>query len=374
MTDIKAQSDSTKPCQPYKYTPLKKDIRLLVLFPSKDNEQISSKIKHVSIKDKPRYTALSYAWGDPARTEEIFVYGRAFHVTTNLFSFLFHLRQNLTSAISLWRDAIYIDQENPVEKAQQIRLMRSIYQQAGDVMIWLGKSADDSDLVLSMPRMSKQEVENSTQTVSREQMDRVSKGIGCFYERSWWTRLWIVQEVAVAKVCPMIGAGNSWISWASIEREKKEFIDNDNSGGVMSTTSRSGPLIYSSLVEVRQTFQKEGSLLLSELLLSFVHRHTSVSHDRIYALLGLARDTQDFPVDYNMTIDQLYAETARTCIRTSGNLNILLYVERATPYAWKDQTWDDTIWRSALNSYGEGQGWSPIPEDLEYRSPDALPT
>jgi hypothetical protein len=52
----------------YSYRPLsvvRNEIRLLLLKPGGSYDRLSCILRHVSLDDNPKYTALSYAWGNP---------------------------------------------------------------------------------------------------------------------------------------------------------------------------------------------------------------------------------------------------------------------------------------------------------------------
>jgi len=48
----------------------------------------------LSLLDRPRFTALSYEWGDPIKTDQIVVNGITTKVTTNLVSVLRHVEKH----------------------------------------------------------------------------------------------------------------------------------------------------------------------------------------------------------------------------------------------------------------------------------------
>jgi hypothetical protein len=82
------------------------EIRVLTLNKSSDYDSpIECHLQHANISDLPKYTALSYVWGDATITEEIFVNRCSFSATTNLVSALRHIRK-LDGKITLWVDAI----------------------------------------------------------------------------------------------------------------------------------------------------------------------------------------------------------------------------------------------------------------------------
>ncbi|KAJ2995685.1 hypothetical protein NUW58_g1206 [Xylaria curta] len=88
---------------------------------------------------RPKFHALSYVWGSKAEPPDtIQIQGRAsIEITRNCRDALRQLR-HLYGNVSIWVDAICIDQNSREEKTHQIPLMRIIYTWAEFVYIWLG--------------------------------------------------------------------------------------------------------------------------------------------------------------------------------------------------------------------------------------------
>ncbi|KAK0624310.1 heterokaryon incompatibility protein-domain-containing protein, partial [Immersiella caudata] len=120
------------------------EIRLLTLLPNPDDsapievELRASQLEHV----EDEYIALSYAWGDPNNTAPITINGHGHHVTVNLQSALRHLRLP-SEMVTLWVDAVCINQDDDAEKSSQVQQMGRIYRSAELVIAWLGEAADD---------------------------------------------------------------------------------------------------------------------------------------------------------------------------------------------------------------------------------------
>src|SRR5205823_642990 len=96
---------------------------------------------------KPNYTALSYTWGTLDRSHLIKISDSYFQVTESLSSMLQHIQSN-TETLTLWIDQLCINQEDADEKKAQIPLMKEIYGNAVQTIVWLGPAADDSDLIM----------------------------------------------------------------------------------------------------------------------------------------------------------------------------------------------------------------------------------
>ncbi|KAE9379847.1 hypothetical protein N431DRAFT_290151, partial [Stipitochalara longipes BDJ] len=86
----------------------------------------------------PNYEALSYTWGSNHLRRSIELENTPFYVTKNLEIALRHLRLPHIPR-QLWIDAICINQDDDIERGEQLQLMRKIYTQADQVLIWLGE-------------------------------------------------------------------------------------------------------------------------------------------------------------------------------------------------------------------------------------------
>lgn len=116
-------------------------IRLFVLDPGTDHAPLVSSLQLVRIDQMPPYEAISYVWGDPTKTVVLVCDGAKLGITCNLSSALRRLRRADGTRL-LWADTICIDQNNVHERSTQIALMRSIFQGAVRVLVWLGPAEE----------------------------------------------------------------------------------------------------------------------------------------------------------------------------------------------------------------------------------------
>ncbi len=125
----------------YEYTPLSAshddETRLLHLQPGSGDDSIHFTLHTVKLNDKPRYEAISYCWGDPSDTREVYCDSAPLHVTNSLYSALKRLRRKDSVRI-LWADAVCINQADNPEKSKHVLLMSRIYSQPSAVLVWLG--------------------------------------------------------------------------------------------------------------------------------------------------------------------------------------------------------------------------------------------
>lgn len=96
---------------------------------------------------RKHYIALSYVWGDPSLTEEIIVDGHKIPITYSLYSALRQFQCDAFGEETIWVDALCINQADDAEKSAQIRNMREVYHNAGNVRVWLGSAKGENDQV-----------------------------------------------------------------------------------------------------------------------------------------------------------------------------------------------------------------------------------
>ncbi|KAI1213360.1 heterokaryon incompatibility protein-domain-containing protein [Annulohypoxylon truncatum] len=99
--------------------------------------------------DNP-FTALSYVWGGYSTPKDTIQCGTdRIPITTNCRDALRQLRMNTKGKLTIWVDAICINQGNDREKEDQIPLMGEIYSRAEMVYIWLGNGSLASKRAIS---------------------------------------------------------------------------------------------------------------------------------------------------------------------------------------------------------------------------------
>lgn len=165
--------------------------RMIHLLPHEDrNAPIECKLFDYDLSQRRDqshiYEALSYCWESKMKPEFVTLNGFFFSVTKNLYNALLHLRDRQLER-TLWIDAMCINQGDMDEKSKQIPLMRIIYAQAGDVIVWLGDGREDGDKVLKRIHCLAEPGEYSTTYFSEE--DRVA----CLklLQRDWFRRIWV---------------------------------------------------------------------------------------------------------------------------------------------------------------------------------------
>ncbi|KAF1928671.1 uncharacterized protein M421DRAFT_152160 [Didymella exigua CBS 183.55] len=190
-------------------------IRLVRVFPSVFPDPICAEIRGTNPFYEHTYTALSYQWGD-ARVEDeatqILLNEQIFWVRSNLWEFLNRVRVDPLLYYRLfWIDAICIDQkaDNNSEKSSQVAMMDRIYTNVHKVLCWLGEPTKGLELDLIDLRIY------LTKATTAEKETCALRGLIYLMSRPYWIRLWIVQEVILARRLTLM-CGTFFYSWASI--------------------------------------------------------------------------------------------------------------------------------------------------------------
>lgn len=109
-------------------------------------------MQHVysSVGTCPVFKALSYTWG-----RQIFHYigcdGSSIKIQDSLRLALQRLRHETRKRV-LWVDAICINQMDEDERNDQVLLMRKLFNQGEEIMIWLGEESHDSSMAFDLIR------------------------------------------------------------------------------------------------------------------------------------------------------------------------------------------------------------------------------
>lgn len=177
------------------------EIRLLRLLPAEfDLESIAASLATFMHGASPKYTAISYAWGDRKRISTIHIDGKATPVTTSLWHALMALRRN-DEPVWIWVDALSINQRDVDELNSQVHVMDKIYSEADTVAACLGPQSEGDDIKLAFEFMkgaTAWKPANILRSIVKRDQRRVSSVVRLF-ERNYWKRLWVMQEVFHAK-------------------------------------------------------------------------------------------------------------------------------------------------------------------------------
>ncbi|RMJ14867.1 hypothetical protein CDV36_005468 [Fusarium kuroshium] len=325
----------------YQYRPLKEQsIRLIRISPERKT-MIKCEIIHVSLEDPPRYVAVSYAWGDPRDTRRIEIEGCPISVSASLHGAFQALRQRVESVL-VWVDALSIDQQNRDERAEQVQLMSDIYSNAESMAIWLGPEEDDSssavDFLGQVATQAKYPDKVSRLLAAGARNGDLAAVVSLF-ERDYWRRLWVVQEVFNAREI-YVYCGPTKLSWDAYQLASDAFSEhrgdmafgNDQIAGRRAVTSPdqfsyAQVLIYqgpASLPDLR-AYMGDGEGALLEILRACRRKLASDPRDKLFGLLGVLPDEirNEFRADYNLPVKDVYTEVVDYLLKTTQCLDVI---------------------------------------------------
>jgi hypothetical protein len=140
------------------------------------------------------------------KTKDIILDGRHVEVGENLYEAPRVMREvpEIQNGARIWVDSLCIDQSNVAERSEEVKRMDQIYSKADRVITYLGPSEDHSDDVLQV-------IEGLGNGIRSEQAANLLDHwfeydldseffhyLARLLMRQYWSRIWIMQEVALA--------------------------------------------------------------------------------------------------------------------------------------------------------------------------------
>jgi hypothetical protein len=366
------------------YTPLPDNswFRLLVLQSGIEQDDIVCHLASIRREEATqKYEALSYTWSDCKvppewRNSKVLCNGNWIKVGDNLGFALRRLR-SISQPRVIWVDGLNINQADKREQSEQVQAMSSIYSQARQTVIWLGHT-DDNEAKEAFENVCKLvNGWNPSEHASYWSMNDDTKDydyhepIGSFcdsdqaawrsvvslFQTQWFERRWVIQESALSSSATVYW-GRCKISWRHIGLAAAILRMQHDS---RVRASRASGVYHAYLI-----FRLSNQKTIAPVKLSFLQLlrltqdfQVSVSHDIVYALLGIATTDNDpngerfIDVDYTVSEDDLKLTLAGKLLQ-SQSLSFLCNagLERQ---ASKNRTWVPT-WR--CNSLGMMAPWS----------------
>jgi hypothetical protein len=129
----------------YIYKPLdstQDEIRVLEIQAGDGDGIISTKLRPISLLSVQDYETISYVWGDPSKRVSIIIDGEILSVPASAERAIRRMRTDIDRV--LWIDAVCINQEDLIERKQQVSLMGDVYQKTKRNTVWLGPSQEST--------------------------------------------------------------------------------------------------------------------------------------------------------------------------------------------------------------------------------------
>lgn len=329
--------EETFPPTNYERLPSQESIRLLHLHPASENDAIEASLSVHELKDLPSYEALSYYWGTTTGSF-ISCKSQSMGIQENLFHALCALRRRDVERV-LWVDAICINQIDTEERNSQVRLMRQIYQRSIRVVIWLGMNTEKSqhgiELLLNIQRLAFRKgnkTSESAQALEPDDLPKLGlpsvdsdvwKSLDDIFWRPWFTRVWIIQELAVSRDA-VVMCGERLFSWMDVAHAANFVLRHS-----LTAITQVDPRRVTKLEKFRKAYSSNNCKQpLLSLVLEARDAFATDDRDKIFALMGLSEpESSGFVPDYSLSVEGVFINFSRFHMSKTGTLDILGAVE-----------------------------------------------
>jgi hypothetical protein len=161
-----------------------------------------------------------------------------------------------------------------------------------------------------------QKIDRGSEGKSRRESSRLWKSrweaFDALCHHEYWTRTWIIQEVLLAKT--VVLCGNEMMQpWSSFEALCRALDERPRPPLGHSQAEGAVESIPLQLVNDRIHLSVSSNRQLRRLLEAYSSSRSTITHDKIYGLLGLAEKSSDIQVDYSKDCLDLYLDTLGFC-------------------------------------------------------------
>ncbi|RBR13204.1 hypothetical protein FVER53590_09886 [Fusarium verticillioides] len=325
-------------------------IRLFRLNPQPTDISVGT-LEQVRLDEAPPYYALSHSWGQETTGSDIVLGRNKLTLCNDLAVGIHRLRMIAADPESceppldyIWIDNICINLDDPKERSEQVQLMCSIYSKAVKTLIWLGPAFTSSfeawglvGNIYSIFRAhhpTSQSIDDVAGHIYSDEYhikcglpswnQPVWSSFRMLLELRWFSRIWVVQEVTLSALDPIIIHGEHLRSWESL-------------AWCASWLRRKGyarhPQIPQQILNIdairllrQSTVRWPLDALMSITQIKF---HATDQRDKVYSLFGLASECEDLlqtpeglKPDYTITAEQAYCRKISTT-RTASLANVV---------------------------------------------------
>ncbi|CBF80201.1 hypothetical protein AN7834.2 [Aspergillus nidulans FGSC A4] len=278
-------------------------IRLACLSPSgEESAPIHLGLENHILANSLEYETVSYMWGgedgDYTTYKPVYIgpYWDVIMQTRNCHEMLRTARLARKPRI-IWVDAICINQQDDVERSEQVANMAKIYEQCSRVIVYLGQDLVipvESDSVL--PRRRLHELESDPVFLSSSRQITLA-GI---LSRRYFSRVWVIQELVLSqRAIIRIGTCEAWAdsrTWHSLSRSWR--WDSTGAPWVQHMAQKAVPV--QNILGVLRLVSKS---------------QASDPRDKLFGVIGLYPDgASELPPDYSISVQHVLTGFFAYCI------------------------------------------------------------
>ena len=394
------------------YVPLDQkvaEIRLLIIELDSSDEDVPIKIKMdkgPQSKLNNTYLALSYTWGEPPADKSIFINGHEVKIRQSLHEFLLRYREcmiairdgqqpfetvelseyyreliisgdfteerlkysemgqpNWVSNSPIWIDAICLNQTDVGELNANVPRMKDIYEYAGSVIVWLGKETESTKEAMIFLQEARMKFGQDRQITQMAQIFGLPdarlgeapdmkdwKAAAELFDHPYWTRMWVVQELAYSFRDAYVWCGKRQMHTHSLTKVQRAYFGNnlgdtgvrddthpryDSAANVPESLIRGGPWPIEAVFDLaRNPHKLATSGASSREIMSIIRtRKATNPRDMIYAVYSLIVQDLEKPltVDYERSVSQVFCDSMEFEFIQSKSLQIWQLLTERTP-------------------------------------------
>lgn len=287
---------------------------------------ISLGMTQFSADRRPPYKAISYTWGSNLNPKSVLVNGKVFPLHINLWELIYHLKLREERSF-LWADALCINQFNLRERNFHVQLMGRIYEKAESVIVWLGLPSKDRTEINAINFIEEttryRKIHGDTRFTNfylRPEQQQRWQTLLKMCEHRYWQRTWIIQEFLFASAIELLCGARS-LQWSEYE----DLIDLLRRDSIFASHQIIPSILRSRTTRLTLRRRAGNQSNLHELLQEYCDSTCTERHDKIYGILGLAKDCAEDPEtgqargitpDYQKECVEVYLD-ALFCIKLS---------------------------------------------------------
>jgi hypothetical protein len=269
-----------------------------------------------------------------------------------LFEALHSLRQSTVRRV-IWADAICINQQDAYEKSIQVQMMGEIYARSQQVVVWLGEETEamtasihsvltlHEHFLLNEPGYPYEElhfrrIHDTTSPLYQHLYATRETWRGPllhFITRPWFTRKWIIQEIAQAPKATVV-CGSTVISWEVLANVLWCFHTTGAIRHIPDISDEGDDYVLMANLAIldmirRDSKRHQDATMFHRINYTRLFRCMD-PRDVVYSLLGVAGDVadygQDLIPDYNLSVEEVYKRFVSATIILKGKLDPLSFL------------------------------------------------
>lgn len=189
--------------------PVLHQIRVLRLEPGDLDDELRASLTIASISSEEQplaYEPVSYCWVDATATSEIVLHDLKFSAPSSAVEALRYLRLS-SEPRHLWIDSICINQYDTPERESQVEIIAGTYYCGVQTLVWLGMPDNETESAMNVRQRFEEarsrlddslDVFDSIEAIELPH-DCDLTPVGSILHRSYFTRLWVYQELLLSE-------------------------------------------------------------------------------------------------------------------------------------------------------------------------------